>query len=221
MDVSGSFDSLKVHLRARWRSRRMLEFLARVHPPPGATVLDVGGSVDIWDLVDHRLDVTLFNTDEAHAWGFRPARAGEHRYRVATGDACNLGRYDDGAFDVVFSNSVIEHLGNDGNVHRFAAEVRRVGRGYWVQRPSWLFPVEPHTGLPFYWFYPRPARVAIARQLDARYAKNPWSCPMADTRCFRLAELRALFPDASVFAERVAGMTKSWSMYRAPGSQPC
>ena len=221
MVLSRSFDAAKVRLRAHWRSRRMREFLVRVGAPPGATVLDVGGSVDLWDLVDHRLHVTLFNTDEPHAWGFRPPRGGDARYRVATGDACDLRCFDDASFDVVFSNSVIEHIGDDRRVDRFAGEVRRVGRGYWVQTPSWLCPVEPHTGLPFYWLYPAPVRAAIARRLDRRYAANPWSCPMAETRMFRLAALRALFPDAFVFTERIAGITKSGSLYRASGGRPC
>ena len=102
MNVSRSFDAIKIGLRARWRSQRMHAFFARVRPRPRATVLDVGGSVDIWDLIDHRLHVTLFNTDEAHAWGFRPARSGDNRYRIATGDACDLSRFGDRSFDVVF-----------------------------------------------------------------------------------------------------------------------
>ena len=218
MEVSLSFDCVKRQWRASWRTRRMQEFLARVVAAPGAAVLDVGGVVDIWELVNHRLDVTLFNTDEASARGFRDANAIHGCYRVATGDACDLGRFDDASFDVVFSNSVIEHLGDDRRVSRFAREVRRVGRSYWVQTPSWLFPIESHTSLPFFWLYPKPLRTAIARRLDVRYARNPWSCPMMETRRFRLGELQALFPDAAVYTERVCGITKSWSLYR---SLPC
>jgi SAM-dependent methyltransferase len=222
MDGSLSFDALRERWRASWRTRRMQELLVRLGPRPGATVLDLGGSVDIWELVDHRLDVTLFNLDEGRARGFRRASAGDGRYRIATGDACNLARFDDKCFDIVFSNSVIEHLGDASRVGRFAREVRRVGKRYWVQTPSWLFPIESHTGLPFFWFYPRAMRAGIARRLDARYAKNPWSCPMARTRVFRLRELRALFPDADVYTERVWGMTKSWSLYRGrDGRSPC
>ncbi|WP_280155153.1 methyltransferase domain-containing protein [Piscinibacter sp. XHJ-5] len=220
MQVSPSFEPVKIRLRAAWRSRRMCEFLERLRPPPGATVLDVGGSVDIWDLVDHRLDVTLLNVDEAHALGFRAPGGTTRRYAIAIGDACDLGRFADRSFDIVFSNSVIEHLGDDSRVLRFADEVRRVGKGYWVQTPAWLFPIESHTGLPFYWLYPPAVRSAIARRLDLRYAKNPWSCPIAQTRSFRLKRLRALFPDASVYTERVGGMTKSWCLYRTMSETP-
>jgi SAM-dependent methyltransferase len=214
MAFSRWFDSAEERWRRRWRTRRMQEFVMRLAPQPGATVLDLGGSIGIWEFLQHRFDVTLFNIDAAHARDFRGADAVDSRYRIVTGDACDLGRYEGTSFDIVFSNGVIEHLGDDRRVNRFAAEVRRVGRSYWVQTPSWLFPVESHTGLPFYWLYPAPARAAIARRFDARYASNPWSCPMAETRCFRLRELRTLFPDAAVYTERVGGMTKSWSLYR-------
>jgi Methyltransferase domain len=213
-DLSGAADAAKAHWRRRWRMRRMQELLARLAPGAGATVLDLGGSVGTWEQFEHTFDVTLLNVDEAHAHDFRAADPAHNRYRVAVGDACDLGRYEDASFDLVFSNSVIEHIGDAGRVARFAREVRRVGRSYWVQTPSWLFPIEAHTGLPFFWLYPAPLREALVVRHDRRYAMNPWSCPMAQTRCFRLRELRALFPDAAVYTERVAGFAKSWSLYR-------
>jgi SAM-dependent methyltransferase len=212
MVLRSRIDAIRARKRAHWRLQRMHAFLQRVRPAPGATVLDLGGTPELWGLLDHRLDVTLLNTDEVRGWGCRPPQA--NRFHVVAGDACDLERFGNGSFDVVFSNSLIEHLGGDERLLRFAREVRRVGRSYWVQTPSWLFPIEAHTGLPLYWLYPTPVRGAIARRLDGRYQSFPWYCAMADTRSLSLSELRALFPDASLFTERVAGFTKSWSLYR-------
>jgi hypothetical protein len=61
---------------------------------------------------------------------------------------------DDKAYDVVFSNSVLEHVGPENKQEEFAAEVRRLGISYWIQTPSPWFPLECHTGLLFWFFYP-------------------------------------------------------------------
>ena len=63
--------------------------------------------------------------------------------RAVRGDACYLPHVDRG-FDIAFSNSVIEHLGEYESQRRFAEEIRRVGRKVWVQTPARWFLVEPH-----------------------------------------------------------------------------
>jgi 2-polyprenyl-3-methyl-5-hydroxy-6-metoxy-1,4-benzoquinol methylase len=58
------------------------------------------------------------------------------------------------SFDIVFSNSVIEHVGDAESQQQFAHEIARVGRAYWVQTPNRRFPVEPHLLTPFLHFLP-------------------------------------------------------------------
>jgi hypothetical protein len=83
----------------------------------------------------------------------------------------------------------------------FAAEVRRVGRGVYVQTPAFSFPIEPHSLLPAaHWLPP-----AIRRPYWRLGAQGNWE----DIDLLRRAELRALF-DAPVHAERIGGMAKSW-----------
>jgi len=57
----------------------------------------------------------------------------------------------DGEFDLVFSNSVIEHVGDFERMRQFVHEARRVAKSYWIQTPSKWFPIEPHCGMPFWW----------------------------------------------------------------------
>ena len=207
-----SLSSFTRRQRQRLRAARMRVFVDRLRPAPHARVLDLGGTAELWDMVDTPLDVWLLNLPSVATRAQGEARADRH---VIAGDACDLSRFADGEFAVVFSNSVIEHVGDRTRVRRFADEVRRVGVSYWVQTPCYLFPIEAHTGWPFFWFYPRVLRAAVARRFDRAAADEVIVDPIAATTCFRLRELRALFPDGEVFTERVAGWPKSWSLYRA------
>ena len=114
--------------------------------------------------------------------------------------------FDDGSFDLVYSSSVIEHI-PVGSRAAFAAEVRRVGRGWWVQTPAWSFPLEPHALLPFAHWLPSGLRRAYWRLGVA----GTWE---PELRLLRRGELASLFPGGEVVAERVGPLAKSWISVR-------
>ena len=62
-------------------------------------------------------------------------------FSFVEGDGRNLSNFGDKTFDIAHSNSVLEHVGNWEDMHRFAGEIARVGRKYFVQTPSFWFPV--------------------------------------------------------------------------------
>jgi hypothetical protein len=126
--------------------------------------------------------------------------------------------FGDQSFDVVFSNSVIEHVGDAASQRDFANEVARVGRAYWVQTPNRWFPVEQHLLTPFLHWLPKAWQGVVARR------GTVWSVmsrPPADRREFYIdhflrdirllgpREMRALFPGARILRERFLGVTKS------------
>jgi len=53
--------------------------------------------------------------------------------------------YVDRCSDLVLSNAVIEHVGNEQDQQRFVAEHGRVGRHWVITTPNRWFPVESHT----------------------------------------------------------------------------
>jgi SAM-dependent methyltransferase len=112
--------------------------------------------------------------------------------------------FEDGEFDLAYSSSLIEHLA-PADRGRFAAEVRRVARGWFVQTPAFSFPIEPHALLPFaHWLPPR-ARRAYWRLGVA----GDWD----DIGLLRHRDMAALFGEP-VLAERALGLVKSWISVR-------
>ena len=69
------------------------------------------------------------------------------------GDACAL-PFEDGAFDIVFSNAVIEHVGGRDRQRQLVSEAIRVGRRVFITTPNRRFPVEVHTRLPLVHWLP-------------------------------------------------------------------
>ena len=116
----------------------------------GMSILDLGGLPGIWQSVSERLDLTLLNLPGSVDRDL----SSHHTIRYVEGDACCVAEFGERAFDTVFSNSVIEHVGSVENQEAFAAEVRRLGKSYWVQTPAKWFPIEAHCGMPLWWFYP-------------------------------------------------------------------
>jgi 2-polyprenyl-3-methyl-5-hydroxy-6-metoxy-1,4-benzoquinol methylase len=122
--------------------------------------------------------------------------------RVADGTSLP---YADGEFPVVFSNSVIEHVPRELRP-AFAAEIRRVGRRYFVQTPNRYFPIEPHYQVPFFQFLPKRTQRWLKQRLTLGWHdKGHWE----DIDLLSASELRRLFPDSVIHRERLFGLTKS------------
>jgi len=122
-------------------------------------------------------------------------------------DATERLPFADGEFDLAYTSSVIEHV-EPARRAAFAAEIKRVGRGWYVQTPAYSFPVEPHALLPFAHWLP----VSLRRTYWRLGAQGDWE----DIRLLRRGEMEALF--GPVLAERAGGLVKSWIAVRAAGA---
>ena len=181
---------------AAWaRNRRHDRFFALTRLPEGARVLDVGcGSIGLRGL-EPALDITGVDIAE------RPDYPG----RFLRADAAEGLPYSDDEFDLVYCSSVIEHV-PPSRRHAFAAEIRRVGRGWFVQTPAYSFPIEPHSLLPGAHWLPS----GLRRRYWRLGAAGAWE----EIELLRRGELEALFGPAR--AERFAGLTKSWVCVSPP-----
>jgi hypothetical protein len=164
-------------------------------------ILDVGGVPEFWEDVPEVGRVTLLNLQ---------AFPESERIHSVCYDG---GRFPfaDGEFDIIFSNSTLEHVIGPENQKLFAAEVRRIGKGYFVQTPSLRFPYDPHALLPFFNFLPHTLKKAY---LHLCY-RSPYPVKeLLDIRLLGHRSLRRLFPDGRIAVERFCGWPKSYIVYK-------
>ena len=132
-----------------FRKKRMANFLTRIRPKLNERILDVGGTVFNWKLINYEGNVTILNLSKPSG-----CHLGSDKYEFIVGDGTKLD-FPDNSFSVVFSNSVIEHLGTYEKQKMFALEARRVGKRLWIQTPAKNFCIEPHYITPFVHFFPQ------------------------------------------------------------------
>lgn len=195
-------------IRTKWRVTRFLEFLSRVAPPPGAKIVDLGGAKGMWELVDNDFRVTLVNLPGSFREdAFHP------RISFVEADATDLQNvFGSKSFDVVYSNSVIEHVGDESMQNAFAAEVHRLADAFWIQTPSIHFPFEVHTRIPLYWKLPSKLREGLIRKWERKLPA--WAEMIKGTRVLTEERMRELFPTAEIYRERSFGFEKSYSLFR-------
>ena len=172
-------------------------------------VVDLGGTAAFWrdcpdDLRPRRVTCVNLAGD--------PGRIvlGASLITVLRGDATDP-PIDPTEADLVVSNSVIEHVGDQAAVRRFAAVVR-ANPAYVVQTPNRWFVVEPHLALPLHFALPRRARIEVVRVWDRGPVRRTRAAATARVDGIRLLDARALarlFPEATVHRERGLGHTRS------------
>jgi hypothetical protein len=200
-------DSLSARLRRR-RWEQFRELTSSVARP--MKILDVGGEQLVWEMIGFAdqpdIHITLLNIQQMPS---------DHaNIESVQGDACGMQQFGDKEFDIVFSNSLIEHVGDEVKIRQCAEEIRRVGKNYFVQTPNRYFPVEPHFVFPMFQFLPIGVSTALVQNFRLGWMPK---CPNraeaeAAVRSIRLLskqEMQALFPEGRIIEERLLGMTKS------------
>ena len=197
-------------LAARLRGRRWDLFLRRFPDVAGMRVLDLGGTAGAWAAARVRpRHVTLLNMEEQ-------VPADEEWITQVTGDACDPPpEVMDQRFDLVYSNSTIEHLGGHARRVAFARVVHAAADHHWVQTPNRYFPIEPHWLFPGFQFLPVPARAFVSRNWPLGWYSRPGAEEatvvegVLEIELLGAAEMRQYFPESEIVPERLLGLTKS------------
>jgi hypothetical protein len=200
-----------------FRAKRFAFFktlLQKIDKGDPIKILDVGGTQIYWErmnFTDHdNVFITLLNLDLAPV--------SNANFSSIIGDARDLKRFENKHFDVVFSNSVIEHLFTLQNQQKMASEVRRVGKNYFIQTPNYYFPIEPHWLFPFFQFFPFDIRVWLTQNFNLgnfpkSVSKEKAISRVKEVQLLTEKEMRFLFPEGNVYREKFFGLTKSVTMY--------
>lgn len=215
MPASGKVGEQHFGTHAGFRARRLALFVdvvdAILKTKPQCSVLDLGGNSSYWRDLEpvwrgRNIKFTLVNPI--------PEAGVEDPFTAVTGDACALDQFPDNSFDVVHSNSVLEHVGRWKQMRAFAGEVRRLAPRYFVQTPYYWFPLEPHFRTPLFNWLPEPVRISMVMWRGFGAFPKAETIDDAvrfieDSNLLDLKRFRALFPDAGIQRERVYGFTKS------------
>ena len=141
--------------------------------------------------------------------------------KCVVGDARDMKQYNDNEFDIVFSNSVIEHIGDYHEQRLMAEEVKRVGKNFFLQTPNYYFPIEPHFLFPFFQFLPLRIKVWMITHSNIGWYKKVTEKQKAidifnSIRLLSKKELIDLFPGSDIYEEKIFGLTKSFMVcYRS------
>lgn len=205
--------------RRRARGELFRQLLA---PTEDDAILDLGSEEGdhIALLVPFRGNVTIADIDAA---ALERGRA-RYGFQLALLDEGGRLPFPDGHFDIVFCSSVIEHVtvakekldevrsrrafaaASWEHQRRFAAEIRRVAKRYFVQTPNKWYPIESHTWLPVpIVLLPRPLQLRLVGWLNRWWIKPT----QVDWNLLTGADMAALFPDATIVSERTLGLRKS------------
>jgi Methyltransferase domain len=199
----------------RFRERRFglfSEIVADVLSRNGSCrILDLGGSAEYWARYGRKLDWSRVSVCSVNRTAPQSNMPG---FQAILGDARRLDQFANNSFDIVHSNSVIEHVGRWDDMVAMAEEIRRLAPRYFVQTPYFWFPVEPHARFMFFHWLPESWRYRIImrrrcgfweRQPDVGKAmKQIQSASMIDRR-----QMHCLFPDADISFEWFMGLPKS------------
>jgi hypothetical protein len=206
VDRPGSWGSKRREQRSRWLVETFPD-LAEM------SVVDLGGRVGFWS----RLPV---RPRHVHVVNLEPPPTDLPDWaEVDNGDACALPEHIAARrYDLVFSNSVIEHVGGHERRLRFAESVHLLAPAHWVQTPYRYFPVEPHWIAPGMQFLPVAARREMARKWPLAYTpgrtREEALARVLWIELIDKTQMRSYFPHSTLRTEKVAGITKSLIAYK-------
>lgn len=178
-------------------------------------ILDIGGSDYHWRNTELKnskdFHITIVNKENQDIKDFT-------NLSFIKLDVSRLNFFKDDEYELVYSNSLLEHISNFDEQKKLAGEIRRIGKKYFVQTPNYYFPVEPHFLFPFFQFLPERTKINLIKKYNLGWYEKQTNEIKAEElaksiRLIKKEELKKLFPDGIIFEEKFLTLTKSFIIY--------
>lgn len=206
-------------LGTRFRTRRWQLFVSLFPELRDMHVVDLGGRPDTWRRADQPpRRVTIVNLEPI-------THVPEPWIDTVQGDACELPKeVADASWDLVYSNSLLEHVGGHYRRLQLAENIEQLASRHWVQTPYRYFPIEPHWLFPMLQFLP----LAVQARILTAWPFGP-SGPsdystslraVAQVELLANAEMGLYFPASQILHERAGPLTKSLIAVRGGAETP-
>lgn len=208
---TGSSNSFANKTRQR-NFKLFTDLISRLSKP--LRILDIGGTEQYWEKMnfirEKDVKIILLNLYKSEV--------NYPNFESIARDAKDLRIFKDKEFDIVFSHSVIEHVGGFEDQSKMAQEIKRVGKRYFIQTPNYYFPMEPHFLFPMFHFLPIWLKISLISNFNLGwYTKISDKKKALETvnsiRLLCEKEIQTLFPGATIYREKFFGLTKSFIVY--------
>jgi SAM-dependent methyltransferase len=138
------------------RRKKWAIFLKEIAPSQGMRVLDVGFTEEEYSSTDNFIEKHYPYPEMLTALGIDIPIKFKTRYQMVTvvHYAGGLFPFEDKAFDLLWSNAVIEHVGDRNKQLLFIKEIKRVSKRAYITTPNRFFPIEVHTRTPLLHYLP-------------------------------------------------------------------
>lgn len=197
------------------RIRKLELFNKLMNPTKEMRILDVGAeispnsecNIQFIDCYPWKNNVSAINLSSEHISLIKQYYP---EVDVRVGDACNL-PWEDKHFDIVYSNAVIEHLGNFERQEKMATEIMRIGKSWFVTTPNRWYPFEFHMRLPFVTWLPRNGYIRFGQVISYNHVKRKYMTGIRrdSLRLMTAKDLKHCFPTSRIIKQRVTFMAET------------
>ena len=176
------------------RTRKWRIFLKEIQPTPAMRILDVGFTEKEYSNTYNFIEKHYPYPEMLTALGIDTPINFKTRYPKVTKIQYNGENFPfkDMAFDVLWSNAVIEHVGDRPKQLHFIKEIKRVSRRAFFTTPNKFFPIEVHTRVLLLHYLPKKIFDRYLSMVGKTWAAGDYM------HLLSCAEIKMLLADAKI-----------------------